>query len=364
MRAEEERKLIKRRATYEVRYGEFRIGDEQRITIESMLKCPTSDVAAALAQLRRLAQAGCDLCRVAVPTLGDAAYLPEMAAQSPIPLMADIHFRADLAEKALEAGMPVRLNPGNLSDVSAVTSIAQESHRRGLPLRIGVNAGSLSGKVLERHGGHVSVEGMVESLLELEEVCRSAGCAAIIASLKATSIPITLAANRLYAAQSQAPLHIGVTEAGFGEMGLVRSSVGIGTLLAEGIGDTIRVSLTGDPVPEVLAGRMILDSLGLGRVRVRLHSCPTCGRTRMPVEELARAIWEETRDWDCELDLAVMGCEVNGPGEAREADLGLAGTAEGGMLFREGKLMERISRDKLLEGFLAVARQLAEERSK
>ncbi len=251
--------------------------------------------------------------------------------------MADIHFRADLAEQALALGLPVRLNPGNLSDRAAVEAIAQESQRTK-PSSTNWCKFRLPGK--EGTGetrGHVTAEGMVESLLELEEVCRSAGCKQIIASLKATSLPLTLASNRMYAKSTSTPLHIGMTEAGFGGMGIVHSSIGIGLMLAEGIGDTVRVSLTGDPVKEVEIGAMILNSLGMGRPMVRVISCPTCGRMRMPVEEIARQVCDVTKEWHHSIAIAVMGCEVNGPGEAREADIGIAGTADGAILFVKGR---------------------------
>lgn len=349
-----------RRKTEIVSYQSFVIGGNNRIALESMLKCRTTDLAAAQEQLERLVRAGCDLCRVAVQNIEEADALADIAAMSPIPLMADIHFRADLAERALALGLPVRLNPGNLSDRAAVEAIAQESQRQNLPLRIGVNAGSLAKRVLEKHSGHVTAEGMVESLLELEEVCRSAGCKQIIASLKATSLPLTLAANRIYAKSNTTPLHIGMTEAGFGEMGIVHSSIGLGLMLAEGIGDTIRVSLTGDPVKEVEIGAMILSSLGMGRPMVRVISCPTCGRVRMPVEEIARQIWDVTREWHQPITIAVMGCEVNGPGEAREADIGVAGTADGAILFVRGEKVKRISGDNILEEVLKAAEKLLE----
>jgi (E)-4-hydroxy-3-methylbut-2-enyl-diphosphate synthase len=347
-----------RHRTEVIRYKSFIIGGDNPIALESMLKCRTTDVAGARDQLERLAHAGCDLCRVAVQNTDDADALADIVATSSIPLMADIHFRADLAERALALGLPVRLNPGNLSDRVAVEAIAKESQRRNLPLRIGVNSGSLAKKALEKHSGHVTAEGMVESLLELEEVCRSAGCKQIIASLKATSLRLTLAANRMYAKSTSTPLHIGMTEAGFGEMGIVHSSIGLGLMLAEGIGDTVRVSLTGDPVKEVEIGAMILSSLGMGRPMVRLISCPTCGRTRMPVEEIARQIWDVTKEWHQPITIAVMGCEVNGPGEAREADIGVAGTADGAVLFVRGEKLRRIKKNAIIKETLKEADEL------
>jgi (E)-4-hydroxy-3-methylbut-2-enyl-diphosphate synthase len=347
-----------RRKTEVIRYKSFIIGGKHPIALESMLKCRTTDLPSVKNQLERLTLAGCDLCRVAVQNTDDAGALVDIVAFSPIPLMADIHFRPDLAERALALGLPVRLNPGNLADRSAVEAIARESQRQNLPLRIGVNSGSLAKKVLEKHSGHVTAEGMVESLLELEEVCRIAGCKQIIASLKATSLQLTLAANRIYAKSTTTPLHVGMTEAGFGEMGIVHSSIGIGLLLAEGIGDTVRVSLTGDPVKEVEIGAMILNSLGMGCPMVRLISCPTCGRLRMPVEEIARGIWEEVKTIREPLTLAVMGCEVNGPGEASDADLGIAGTVDGAILFVKGKKVGRINKNQIVDEVLKALRIL------
>jgi len=347
-----------RRKTEIVRHGSFIIGGDNPIALESMLKCRTTDVAGVRDQLERLARAGCDLCRVAIQNMDDADALGDIVAISPIPLMADIHFRADLAERALALGLPVRLNPGNLSDRPAVEAIAQESQRQNLPLRIGVNAGSLAQDVREKYSGHVTAEGMVGSLLELEETCRMAGCKQIIASLKATSLSLTLAANRMYAKSTTTPLHIGMTEAGFGEMGIVHSSIGVGLLLAEGIGDTVRVSLTGDPVKEVEIGAMILNSLGMGRPMVRIISCPTCGRLRMPVEEIARQVWDIAREWRQPITIAVMGCEVNGPGEAREADIGVAGTADGAILFVKGEKIRRIKNHAIVEEALKEAEKL------
>jgi (E)-4-hydroxy-3-methylbut-2-enyl-diphosphate synthase len=350
-----------RRKTETVRYKSFVIGGNNPIAVESMLKCRTTNLTSVKDQLERLSRAGCDLCRVAVQNSEDADALADIVSISPIPLMADIHFRADLAERALKLGLPVRLNPGNLSDRAAVETIARESQRQGLPLRIGVNSGSLADEVLEKHAGHVTVEGMVESLIALEEVCRSAGCRQIIASLKATSLPLTLAANRMYAASTTTPLHIGMTEAGFGELGIVHSSVGIGLLLAEGMGDTVRVSLTGDPVKEVEVGTLILNALELGRPMVRVISCPTCGRLRMPVEEIARAVWEEVKGWRHRVTIAIMGCEVNGPGEAREADLGIAGTVNGGILFVRGERIEKISKKMIVKELLQAAEEFVKE---
>jgi len=349
--------------------GAVPIGGGAPVTVQSMTNTDTRDAAATLAQVRALAAAGADIVRVSVY---DDRCLPAfctIADGSPVPIVADIHYRADLAVGALENGAAkVRINPGNIGSAQKVRLVADCAKAHHAPIRVGVNSGSIEKDILRRYGG-VTAQGMVDSALTHARLLESFGFTDIVLSLKATDVPLTVAANELAAAQTDYPLHIGVTEAGLPGDGNVKSAVGIGSLLLHGIGDTVRVSLTGDPVPEVAAGLDILRACGLLKNYVNVVSCPTCGRTSIDVASIAARVKRELADVRVPLTVAVMGCVVNGPGEAREADIGLAGgglAAEGG--YAVGAIFEKGKPPRKVEGDLAAilverVKRLARERA-
>jgi (E)-4-hydroxy-3-methylbut-2-enyl-diphosphate synthase len=325
-----------------------------------MTNTRTEDAAATLAQIGRLAESGCDIVRVAVPGREAAAALAEIVAGSTLPVVADIHFDHRLALAAAEAGAHgLRLNPGNIGGRERAAEVAAAAKARGIPIRIGVNSGSLEPDILERDG-RPTAAGMVESALRHAEILEAAGFRDIVLSLKASDVPTTVEANRLAAARCDLPLHLGVTEAGTVSSGAVRSAVGIGVLLAEGIGDTIRVSLAGPPEEEVRVGRTILSALGLRRFGVTVIACPTCGRTEIDVQGIAERVEAETASLRADLVVAVMGCAVNGPGEAREADVGIAGGGANAVLFRKGERVGVIEGTLLIERLLSEVRALAD----
>ena len=319
--------------------GGVPIGGGAPITIQSMTNTDTRDAAATIAQIRELTAAGCDIVRLSVYDEDCLTALPQIIRESKVPLVADIHYRADLAVGAMERGIAkVRINPGNIGSKAQVRRVADCARERGVPIRIGVNSGSIEKDILAREGG-VTPRGMVDSALGHARLLEDAGFDNIVLSLKASSVPLTVAAYELAAAETDYPLHVGVTEAGLPGRGNVKSAIGIGALLLRGIGDTIRVSLTGSPVPEVKAARDILEALELRAPKVNVVSCPTCGRTGIDVAAIATRVENELQDLPYPLTVAVMGCIVNGPGEAREADIGLAGgglSAAGGAAGGEG----------------------------
>ena len=326
--------------------GSVPIGGGSPVTVQSMTNTDTRDAAATLSQIRALATAGADIVRVSVYDDECLAPFQEICKQSPVPIVADIHFRADLAVGALERGAAkVRINPGNIGSAEKVKLVADCARAHGAPIRVGVNSGSLEKDVLAKYGG-VTAEGMVESALYHAALLEKAGFTNIVLSLKASDVPLTVKACQLAAKACDYPLHLGVTEAGLLGEGHVKSAVGIGALLLMGIGDTLRVSLTGDPVPEVAADISILKACGLRREGINIVSCPTCGRTGIDVEGIAARVQKELADIKTPLTVAVMGCVVNGPGEAKEADLGLAGGGHGkGVIFRKGKPPETVEGD-------------------
>lgn len=344
--------------TRAMKIGGVPIGGGAPVTVQSMTNTDTRDAQATLRQVRALAAAGADIVRVSVY---DDECLPAFATiiqelrresaemgggEAPVPIVADIHYRADLAVGALERGAAkVRINPGNIGSEQKVKLVADCARAHGAPIRIGVNSGSLERELLQKYGG-VTAQGMAESALRHAAMLEKAGFHDIVLSLKASDVPLTVEANRRVSAQCDYPLHLGVTEAGLPGEGHVKSAVGIGSLLLQGIGDTLRVSLTGDPVPEIAAGISILKACGLRREGITLVSCPTCGRTGIDVEGIARRVQEELKDVKTPLTVAVMGCVVNGPGEAREADIGLAGGGGGkGVIFRRGMPPEPVEGD-------------------
>jgi (E)-4-hydroxy-3-methylbut-2-enyl-diphosphate synthase len=332
-------------ATKAVFAGPVQIGGGGRITIQSMTNTDTRDVEATSRQIAALAAAGADIVRVSVYDERCAAAVRDLVDRSPVPLVADIHFDHRLAIASVENGIAkVRINPGNIGGEKNVRELADCLKRHRVPVRIGVNSGSLEKDILAKYGG-VTAQGMVESGLNHAAMLERAGFDDIVLSFKATSVVRTIEACRLAARSTQYPQHIGVTESGTRDTGMTKSAVGIGTLLMEGIGDTVRVSLSGDPVQEVYAALDILRACGLREDYVEIISCPTCGRTCIDVEEIARRVREATKDTHVPLKVAVMGCVVNGPGEAREADIGIAGGRDGGALFVKGEAPRAVRGD-------------------
>lgn len=343
-----------RERTRRVMVGEIPIGGGAPISIQSMTLSSPVDVAASIDEIRRLAEAGVDIVRTAVPNEEAAAHLPELVRSSPVPLVADIHFNYQLAIAAAEAGVAkLRLNPGNIGKASRVRAVVDAARERGLPIRIGVNAGSLERDLLVKHG-HPTAEAMVESARRHVQILEDAGFEDIVISLKASHVPLMIAAYRLAAQEFPYPLHLGVTEAGTPRAGNIKSAIGIGTLLAEGIGDTLRVSLSADPVEEVHAARTILESLDLRRESIRIVACPGCGRLQVDLIRLAQEVEERTRDIRKPLTIAVMGCAVNGPGEAREADIGIAGGKGEGLLYVRGEVARKVPESKIVDALLEL----------
>lgn len=344
----------KRRETKKIRVGDVWIGGDSPITVQSMTNTDTRDTTATIEQIKRLEEAGCEIVRVAVLDNEAALAIEKIKKSIGIPLVADIHFDYRLAIQSIKSGADkIRLNPGNIGSRDRVRQVVDEAASREIPIRIGVNGGSLEKGILEKYGGPTS-EGMVESALSHAAILEDLNYDKIAFSIKASSVPMTIAAYRLMAEKSQYPLHLGVTEAGTIYRGTLKSAVGIGTLLAEGIGDTIRVSLTGAPVEEIKPGIEILKSLGLRKTGIELISCPTCGRCRINLIEVANIVEEKLKGIDREIKVAVMGCAVNGPGEAREADFGVAGGVGEALLFKKGVIVRKIPQDKIVEELMKL----------
>ena len=349
--------------TRKVQVGPVQIGGGAPITVQTMTNTDTRDVEATLAQIRAMAAAGADIVRISVYDEACAEAVRALVDGSPVPLVADIHFNHRLAIRSVENGIAkVRINPGNIGGEAHVRELADCLKMHRVPVRIGVNSGSVEKDILEKYGG-VTPEGMVESGLNHARILEKAGYDEIVMSFKATAVQKMVAACRLAAKACDYPQHIGVTESGTADVGIVKSAVGIGALLLEGIGDTIRVSLSGDPVQEVPAGLSILRACGLRRDGVEIISCPTCGRTGIDVEGIARRVRAETADIRAPLKVAVMGCVVNGPGEAREADLGVAGGKDGaGVLFVKGREPQPVKGGDLAAILIQEVRRLAAKR--
>ncbi|HPZ11084.1 MAG TPA: flavodoxin-dependent (E)-4-hydroxy-3-methylbut-2-enyl-diphosphate synthase [Bacillota bacterium] len=339
-----------RRSSLAVKVGDLIIGGGAPVVIQSMTNTRTSDIAATLKQIRLLAATGCELVRVAVPDEAAAAALGELVRESPVPLVADIHFDIRLAYRALEQGAAkIRINPGNMGGKARLRELCRRAIRYGAALRIGVNAGSLERHLLVKHGG-ITAAALVESALVYLKEAEEAGFSSIVVSLKASDVLTTIEAYRLIAGQVRYPLHLGVTAAGPLEIGTIKGAVGIGTLLAEGIGDTIRVSLTADPLAEVRLARQILEVLRLRQPSgPELISCPSCGRCTVDLVSLVEQVSLLLRDYSHPVKVAVMGCAVNGPGEAREADIGITAGRKRGLIFRRGKIIRTVPQDRLLE---------------
>lgn len=332
------------------------------MSVQSMCTTKTADVDATLQQIASLATAGCDIVRVAVPDADDVAALPAIASHSTIPVIADIHFQWKYALAALDAGCHgIRLNPGNIRKHDKVALIGREAAARGVPIRIGVNAGSIEPAVLAKHGGPTA-DAMVESALAEVRRLEDVGFGDVKISVKHNDPLTTIEAYRKLAAACDYPLHLGVTEAGTPTRGILKSAIGIGTLLAEGIGDTIRVSLTADPVEEVVAGIAILETLGLRPRGFDLVSCPSCGRAEVDIVALATAVEERLTGIDVPMRVAVMGCIVNGPGEAREADVGVAAGKGKGQIFVHGEIVRTVAESEIVEEVAREVERLAAER--
>lgn len=335
-----------------VKIKDITIGNGAKIAIQSMLNVPTIDTAAALSQISRLAGAGCDIVRLAVPDNDAAEAMKTIIEKSPIPVVADIHFDYRLALKCIEYGVhKIRINPGNLGGEERAAEVAKEAKEAGIPIRIGVNGGSLEKGLLEKSGGDLA-RAMVESARGHIEILNRYGFDDIVLSMKSSDVKTTISAYRLARSEFDYPLHIGVTEAGTTEEGIIKSAIGIGSLLADGIGDTIRVSLTDDPVEEVKAAKLILKALNLYGDCVNVVSCPTCGRTKIDLIPIANTINSAVENIHKKLKIAVMGCVVNGPGEAADADIGIAGGDGCAVLFRKGKIVRKIPEDKIVETIL------------
>jgi (E)-4-hydroxy-3-methylbut-2-enyl-diphosphate synthase len=350
--------IIERKQTRKIRVGDIYIGGDAPITVQSMTNTDTRDVRATVDQIKRLEAAGCDIVRVAVPDSEAASAIGEIKKTIKLPLVADIHFDYRLALDCIRNGADkIRLNPGNIGGQDRVRIVADMAKERQIPIRIGVNSGSVERSILERYGG-VTPEGMVESALAHAAMLENADFEDISISIKASNVPMTISAYRLLSQKCSYPVHVGVTEAGTVYKGTIKSSVGIGCLLAEGIGDTIRVSLTGDPVEEVKVGKQILKSLGITKEGIEVVSCPTCGRTRIDLIGIADMLEPILDKIDKNIKVAIMGCAVNGPGEAKDADIGIAGGIDEALLFKKGKIIRKIPQDRIVEELIMEINQL------
>ena len=338
--------------TRQIKVAGIPIGGGAPVVIQSMLNTKTTDVEGSLSQIRALAAAGCQIARLAVPNMEAARTFADICKESPLPLVADIHFDYKLAIAAAEGGASkIRINPGNIGGEDRVKAVVDVCKDKKIPIRIGVNGGSLDKKLLEKYG-HPTAEALVESAFEHLELLEKQGFYDTCVSMKSSTVPTMVAAARLFRSKCDYPIHIGVTETGPVKQGLMKSAMGIGALLLDGIGDTIRVSLTDDPIEEVYAAKDILKAAGLRKEGVNIISCPTCGRTRIDLIGLVNKVDEALKDCEKPITVAVMGCVVNGPGEAREADIGIAGGDGWGMIFEKGEQVEKLPYEELLPALL------------
>ncbi len=348
---------MKRRKTVPVSVGDLILGGN-RIYIQSMLNVPSTDIAGSVRQAEALGAAGCEILRAAIPDKDAVKLIPAIKEKVSIPLVADIHFDYRLALEALEAGIDkIRINPGNIGSPDRIKAVAVACSNRGVPIRIGVNSGSVEKHILEKYGGPTA-DALVESGLYNAQLLEKFDFHQIVISLKSSNVETMIEAYRKLAERCDYPLHLGVTEAGTERMGLIKSAIGIGSLLADGIGDTIRVSLTADPIREIAAAKDILRALDLDEGAPQIVSCPTCGRTRIDLISLANAVEERLRTVKKPIKVAVMGCIVNGPGEAKEADIGIAGGDGCAVLFKKGKVLRKVSEDRILEELFSEIEQI------
>lgn len=340
---------MERRNTKKVKVGNIYIGGDSDITVQSMLNVPSTDIEGSVAQSVELEKAGCDIIRLAVPDMEAVKLIPAIKEKVSVPLVADIHFDYRLALEAAAAGIDkIRINPGNIGSEERVKMVADECRKRDIPIRIGVNSGSLEKHILAKYG-RPTPQALCDSALYHASLLEKFDFDNIVLSMKSSDVEFMVKAYELASEQTNYPLHLGVTEAGTERMGIIKSSIGIGSLLLRGIGDTVRVSLTDSPVKEVYAAKDILKSLGLNRNGIRFVSCPTCGRTRINLIEIANQAEERLRDCDKNITVAIMGCIVNGPGEAREADIGIAGGDGNGLIFKKGEIVKKVPEEQLLD---------------
>ena len=345
--------MIQRKKTRQIAIGNVKIGGGAPISVQSMTNTKTTDTKATVAQIKALEAAGCDIVRLAVPDMEAAKAIGDIKKRIHIPLVADIHFDYRLALKAIEQGIDaLRINPGNIGDEARVKAVVEAAKMKRIPIRIGVNAGSLDKKLLVKYG-KVTAEALVESAMEHVHILEKLDFHDIKISLKAHDVPLTLDAYRLMSETVDYPLHLGITEAGTVNTGIIKSAVGIGALLAEGIGDTFRISLTGDPVNEVKVANEILKALSLKEYGPTLISCPTCGRCNIDLPSIAAQVEKRLENVKKPVKVAVMGCVVNGPGEARDADIGIAGGKGEGLVFRKGEIIGKVPEDKLIDALFA-----------
>ena len=340
--------MMERHKTREVKIGNRIIGGNHPIAIQSMTNTKTEDVAATVAQIHQLTKAGCEIIRCAVPTMEAAKALGEIKKQITIPLVADIHFDYRLAIAAMENGADkIRINPGNIGSADRVKAVVDEAKSRNIPIRVGVNSGSLEKDLVEKYHG-VTAEGIVESALDKVKMIEDMGYDNLVISIKSSDVMMCVKAHELIASKTEHPLHVGITEAGTLISGNIKSSIGLGLLLGSGIGDTIRVSLTGDPIEEIKSAKLILRTLGLRKGGIEVVSCPTCGRTQINLIQLANQVETMVAEFPLDIKVAVMGCVVNGPGEAKEADLGVAGGIGEGLIIKHGKVFKKVPEEELL----------------
>ncbi len=338
-----------RERTKVVQIGNMKIGGGNPIAIQSMTNTKTEDVEATVAQIHALEKAGCEIIRCAVPTMEAAQALGEIKKQIHIPLVADIHFDYRLAIAAIENGADkIRINPGNIGDASRVQAVVDKAKEHGIPIRVGVNSGSLEKNLVEKYGG-VTAEGLVESAMDKVHMIEEMGYDNLVVSIKSSDVLMCVKAHELIADQCKYPLHVGITESGTLLAGNIKSSIGLGLILHQGIGDTIRVSLTGDPTEEIKSAKLILKTLGLRKGGIEVVSCPTCGRTKIDLIGLANQVEQMVADIPLDIKVAVMGCVVNGPGEAKEADIGIAGGIGEGLLIKKGEIVKKVKEEELLE---------------
>ena len=339
---------MERKITKEIKIGDRVIGGGHPILIQSMTNTKTEDVEATVAQIRQLAKAGCDIIRCAVPTMEAAEALREIKKQVEIPVVADIHFDYRLAIAAMENGADkIRINPGNIGSMERIKAVVDVAKERNIPIRVGVNSGSLEKELVEKSHG-VTAEGIVESALDKVHIIENLGYDNLVISIKSSDVLMCVKAHELISTQTNYPLHVGITESGTLTSGNIKSSIGLGLILYQGIGDTIRVSLTGDPLEEIKSAKLILRTLGLRQGGIEVVSCPTCGRTQIDLIGLANRVENLVAEYPLDIKVAVMGCVVNGPGEAKEADLGIAGGIGEGLLIKHGEVVKKMPEDELL----------------
>ena len=339
---------MERKNTKEVHIGDRVIGGKNPILIQSMTNTKTEDVEATVAQIKQLTAAGCDIIRCAVPTMEAAKALKAIKKQITIPLVADIHFDYRLAIAAMENGADkIRINPGNIGSIERVKAVVDVAKERNIPIRVGVNSGSLEKELVEKYHG-VTAEGIVESALDKVKMIEDMGYDNLVISIKSSDVLMCVKAHELISSQTTHPLHVGITEAGTLISGNIKSSIGLGLILSQGIGDTIRVSLTGDPLEEIKSAKLILRTLGLRKGGIEVVSCPTCGRTRIDLIGLANKVENLVAEYPYDIKVAVMGCVVNGAGEAKEADLGVAGGIGEGLIIKHGEIYKKVPEDQLL----------------